>query len=333
MKNVKKNLASVANFFNAEYVGDPGFQFESAAPAAEAGSKDISAIFSQKYKNFLIDSNAGILIVDAKLGSMCKRNVIIVANPRLVFAKIVRWLNPKPEISAGLHSTCVIGDDCSIADDVSCGPHVSVGDRVSIGSGVVIGPGVSIGNDVSIGEGTYLHAGVRCYSNTLIGDNCIIHSNTVIGADGFGLVIDDDNSWLRVPQQGRVRIGKGVEIGSNSTVDCATFNETILSDGVKLGSHVMIGHNVFVGKHTLLACKSSVGGSSQIGAYCLAGGEVSISDNLILCDKVTIAAGSQVPKSISVSGVYASFWPVLPHKQWLRFITLLMRSYKKERVE
>ncbi len=333
MKNISKDLASLAKFFNASYIGDPACRFESIASVGEANSNDISAIFSPKYKHFLEKSQAAILIVDPDMGVDCKRNALIVANPRLVFAKISHWLHPKEKGPAGLHSTCTVGKGCAIAEDVSCAPYVTIGDRVSIGSGSMIGPGVVIGNDVTIGQDVYLHAGVKCYPNTLIGDDCVVHANTVLGADGFGFVFDEDNkNWLRVSQIGRVCLGRAVEIGSNSTVDCAAFNETILSDGAKLGSQVMVGHNVIVGKHTVIACKSSVGGSTQIGDYCLLGGEVGVSDNLVICDKVTLTGGAKVAKSIQVPGVYSSsLWPLMPHRQWVKFVVAMVRRNKKER--
>ena len=131
---------------------------------------------------------------------------------------------------------------------------------------------------------------------------------------------------------GKVRLGRAVEIGSNSTVDCAAFNETMLADGVKLGSQVMIGHNVMIGKHSVIACRSSVAGSTRIGDYCLFGGEVGVSDNLVITDNVTITAATKVSKSIHESGVYSSsLWPLMPHRQWAKFVVTMLRRHKKER--
>ena len=81
-------------------------------------------------------------------------------------------------------------------------------------------------NDVKIAYGARIFPNVTIYNNVIIGSNVTIHSGTVIGADGFGYV-NENNSWVKIPQIGSVEIGNNVEIGSNTSIDRGTLDNTI----------------------------------------------------------------------------------------------------------
>ena len=81
-----------------------------------------------------------------------------------------------------------------------------------------------------LGEGCILHPNVTVYDNVDIGRGTILHSGAVIGADGFGYVMDHDR-WHKFPQVGRVEIGDFVEIGANSCVDRAALGVTSIGEG------------------------------------------------------------------------------------------------------
>ena len=89
----------------------------------------------------------------------------------------------------------------------------------------------------------------------------------------------------------------------------------------------MIGHNVQIGRHSVLACKTAVGGSTNIGEYCLFGGGAAVSDNVTIAPRVTLTGGATIGKSISKPGVYTVFWPALEHSKWKRFVVKCMRSF------
>jgi acetyltransferase-like isoleucine patch superfamily enzyme len=58
-----------------------------------------------------------------------------------------------------------------------------------------------------------------------IGDRVILHSGVVIGADGFGMAMDEGR-WLKIPQIGRVMIGDDVEVGAGTTIDRGALDDT-----------------------------------------------------------------------------------------------------------
>ncbi len=115
-----------------------------------------------------------------------------------------------------------------------------------------------------MGKNSTLYSGVKVYHECVIGDNVTLHSGAVIGADGFGFS-NQESGFDKVPQIGNVVPEDNVEIGANTTIDRATIGSTIIRTGVKLDNLIMIGHNVEVGEHTVMAAQVGVAGSTKIG--------------------------------------------------------------------
>ena len=115
------------------------------------------------------------------------------------------------------------------------------------------------------------------YDNSKIGANCTIHAGVIIGADGFGFV-PNNNKIAKMPQAGKVIILNNVEIGANTTIDKGTLKNTIIEEGVKLDNLIQIGHNVQIGKNTLIAAQCGIAGSTKIGENCMIGGQVAIAE-------------------------------------------------------
>ena len=90
-----------------------------------------------------------------------------------------------------------------------------------------------IGENVSIGNHALIYPGVRILDDTVIGHHVVIKPNSVIGGDGFGYATRVGFPPLKIPHLGNVIIGNHVDIGSNVTIDKATFGSTIIKDFVK----------------------------------------------------------------------------------------------------
>ena len=93
-------------------------------------------------------------------------------------------------------------------------------------------------------------------------------------------------------------IEDNVEIGAGTTVDRATLGSTIIREGVKLDNQIQIGHNVEIGKHTVIAAQTGVAGSTKIGKHCIIGGQVGIVGHITIGNNVRIQAQSGVSKNI-----------------------------------
>lgn len=149
-----------------------------------------------------------------------------------------------------------------------------------------------------IGDDVVIFAGAKIYSESVIGNNCYLHSGAIIGSDGFGFTPDKEGVYKKVPQTGNVVIEDNVEIGAGTTVDRATLGSTIIREGVKLDNQIQIGHNVEIGKHTVIAAQTGVAGSTKIGKHCIIGGQVGIVGHITIGDRVKVQAQSGIGRNV-----------------------------------
>ena len=174
-----------------------------------------------------------------------------------------------------------------------------------------------IGEDCIVGAGSELIARVTLVARVRIGQRVRIHPGAVLGAEGFGLAMDQGH-WIKVPQLGGVLVGDDCEIGANTTIDRGAIEDTVLEQDVRLDNQIQIGHNVRIGAHTAMAGCVAVAGSAKIGRYCLIGGAAGIVGHVDICDRVMVTAMSLVTHSIQEPGEYSSGTPIQPSRDWRR---------------
>ncbi len=276
---------------------------------------EIAFLANAKYRKQLEASQASAVIlseVDADLTQMPR---IVAANPYSYFAKLSAFLNPLREYVAGIHPSAVIAKDANVSPLAHIGALVSVAEGVTIGKGTVVMSGCSIGEGTSLGENTRLFPRVVVYHDCVVGNHVIAHSGAVIGADGFGIAIEEGR-WLKIPQIGRVVIGDHVEIGANTTIDRGALDDTVIEEGVKLDNQIQVAHNVRIGAHTAIAGCVGIAGSANIGRYCRIGGGAIILGHLQIADKVEVSAGTVITKSIREAGTYTATFPFSENHAW-----------------
>src|SRR5215470_6620955 len=183
-------VRELAEWLGATFEGDGEKDITGVAPLESAGGRDISFAANQKALRQAESSAAGCLLVPFDYSNTSYRTVIRVAAPRTSFARVLSRFHPTQELKPDIHPTAVIGAGVDLGALVNIGPHVAIGNGSRIGIAANIGAGCSIGKRVSIGEGCVLHANVTVYDNVDIGRGSILHSGCVIGADGFGFVLE-----------------------------------------------------------------------------------------------------------------------------------------------
>ncbi len=307
-------LSELAEKINCRLQGDDCL-IDNVADINEAEQGQLAFIYNSKYLDKLATTNASAVILKEEWAAGCNRSVIVAENPRLAFVKAARLLNPEKRYQPGISGRAEVATDVTVPGSVYIGPNVVIESGVKLGDGVQILANSVISSDVIIGDNTVIHPGVTIGHSTQIGKNCIIYAGAVIGADGFGYQREGDH-YLKIPQLGNVRIGDDVEIGANSTVDRGALRDTVINDGVKLDNQIQIGHNVVIGKHTVMSGQSGIAGSTIVGEYCLIGGGVGISDNIEVVDNVTINGRTLVTSSIKEPGTYASSMLADTVKNW-----------------
>jgi UDP-3-O-[3-hydroxymyristoyl] glucosamine N-acyltransferase len=133
----------------------------------------------------------------------------------------------------------------------------------------------------------------------------------------------------KIPQVGAVRIEDDVEIGAGTTIDRATFGETVIGEGTKIDNLVQIGHNVKVGKHCLLVSQVGIAGSTELGDHVFVAGQSGFSGHLKIGHRVQVAAKSavleDVPDDTKVMGS-----PAMPFTEFARRQIALKRLARKQ---
>ena len=177
------------------------------------------------------------------------------------------------------------------------GSNCVIGERSWIGAGAVLHAGDVVADDCKLGASTVLFPNVTLYPRTELGQRVRIHAGSVIGADGFGYVLDG-GVHRKVPQTGNVLVGDDVEIGANVTIDRGALGPTVIGKGTKIDNLVQIGHNVQIGEHCIVISQVGIAGSNKLGNYVVLAGQVGISGHLNIGNKVTVAAQSGVMNDI-----------------------------------
>jgi UDP-3-O-[3-hydroxymyristoyl] glucosamine N-acyltransferase len=313
-------VRDIADFLKGTVEGDGGVEIRSAAALEQAEVADIAFVSKAKDAS---QSRAGCLIVGADYPA--GRTLIRVNDPRTAFAQAVALLYPLPPIEPGIHPTAVVAAKAEIDPTVSIGAHVFVGQGSSIGANSRIGPGCVIGANVTIGEHALLHARVTIYDGVTIGERVILHSGCVLGADGFGFVLERDH-YEKFPQIGRVRLGNDVEIGANACVDRAALGTTEIGDGTKLDNMVHIGHNCRIGRHVLIVAQTGLSGGVIVEDYAVIGGQVGIGDKARIESRAVVGSGAGILTSKIVRGGQVVWGtPARPLKEYLQQLAHLAR--------
>jgi UDP-3-O-[3-hydroxymyristoyl] glucosamine N-acyltransferase len=316
------SLEDLARKFDLNLRGDPDHQVSGLATLAAAEPSDLGFLANAAYARQLGDCRAGALILNENMLDRWQGNALVTNNPYAAWARIAALMRPAQHPPPGIHPSASVAPGVEVDASASVGAHSSIAAGCRIGAGVVIGPGCVIDSGVAIGDDSRLVGRVFIGRDVRVGERVVIHPGAVIGADGFGLAMDQ-GQWLKVPQMGSVQVGDDCEIGANTTIDRGAIEDTVLEEDVRLDNQVQVAHNVHIGAHTAVAGCVGIAGSTRIGRYCMIAGACGIGGHLTICDKVIITAMSTVLDSIDEPGEYGSGIPARRHAGWKRILVRL----------
>lgn len=317
-------LGEIAEHIEAQLHGDHQCKISAVATLQSARAGQLSFLSNNKYRHYLSKTKASAVILQSAHRDNCLVDTLVVDDPYLCYAHIVKLFHPEPELNPGIHTSAVLSESSKIDSSAMVGAHVVVGENVTIGAGTFIDAGCVIKDNVTIGSGSHLYPNVVLCHSVSIGNRVILHSGAVIGADGFGFA-NDKGVWQKVYQIGTVIIEDDVEVGANSTIDRGALGNTVIERGVKIDNQVQVAHNVHIGANTAIAGCVGIAGSTNIGKCCMIGGGVGISGHIEIADHVTIAGRSVVTRSLKSSGVYSSVLPVEEVKIWRRIVSRIKK--------
>lgn len=321
-------LAQIAHILGGELKGNGQVKVNRVGKIEEGGEGAITFLSNPKYEPFIYKTTASAVIVSKEFkpkGSI-GASLILVDDPYLSFTALLEEYHKLVSFTkSGIEEPSFFGENASAGANIYRGAFSYIGKNVKLGDNVKIYPHSYIGDDSVIGNNTIIHAGVKIYPRTRIGNYCVVHAGAVLGSDGFGFAPQEDGSYKTIPQVGNVILEDHVSIGANTTIDCATFDSTIIREGVKLDNLIQIGHNVEIGKHTVIASQTGVSGSTKVGEYSMIGGQVGLAGHIQLGARMKIAAQSGLSKSVKEEGKILFGSPAFDHLQYMKSAMLFKR--------
>lgn len=309
-------LQEIAKQIGGKLVGPPDLEISGPAKIDEAGPNEITFLSNQKYKIFLKETKAAAILLDKEVEGL-EIPYILVDNAYVAFVFTLNLFNTEeaPEFE-GISARAIIDNSAVIGKNVTLAPNVYVGPDVVIGDNTVIHPGTVLYRGVKIGSDCLLYSNISIRNNCIVGDRVIIHNGCVIGSDGFGFAPVGE-TYKKIPQLGNVVIEDDVEIGANTTIDRATLGSTLIEKGTKIDNLVQLGHNVTVGKNTIIVSQVGIAGSCKIGNHVTIGGQAGIAGHLKIGDNAVLAAQSGISKDVPEGAILFGS-PALPIMQQKR---------------
>ncbi|MDD4107591.1 MAG: UDP-3-O-(3-hydroxymyristoyl)glucosamine N-acyltransferase [Prolixibacteraceae bacterium] len=326
--------ADIASFLHGKVIGDGNVTVTAVSKIEEGKSGTLSFLANPKYENYLYNTDASIILVNKDFipKNEVKATMIQVSDVYESIASLLEiYVQARENSLKGIEQPCYVDKTAKTGDDIYLGAFSYINKNAKIGKGVKIFPHVYIGKNVTIGDNCIIYAGVRIYDDCIIGNRCILHSGAVIGSDGFGFAVQEDNSYKKIQQIGNVILEDDVEIGANSTIDCGTLDATIIKKGVKIDNLVQIAHNCIIGENTVIAAQTGLAGSTKVGKNCRFAGQVGIAGHLTIGNNVQIGAQSGVTKSVKDDQIVLAS-PAFNYKDALKTYTIY-RNLPKLREE
>ena len=296
-------LRKLASIVGGKVIGAPEQIIRGVSDIKNGAPDTITFLFNSKHKELINQTSASAIIVsDAIL--LHNKSGIIVDNPRLAMAKVLKLFDPQIDTEKGIHTTAIIHKSAQIGKNVDIGAFSVIGKNTQIADDTIIHNNVSIGDNVTIGTNVAILPQVAIYARTNIGNNVIIDMGTVIGSSGYGYETENDVHH-KIPQIGSIVIEDDVEIGANCTIDRGTIGNTVIGQGTKLDNLVHIAHNVKIGKGCLLMGLVGIAGGTTVGDYCIFAGQCGVTNGINIGARAIFVAKTGVAKSVPGNKIYA----------------------------
>ena len=310
----------LADVLHGTVEGNPQERVTSFAKIEHGKKGQLCFFANPKYEQYVYTSKASVLLVnsDFKPTAPVAPTMVRVQDAYSALSELLKYVADQKKKYRRHRGRCHIAWSAKLGKKVYVGDFVTIGKNASIGDCTHISDNVTIGEGTKIGSYCIIYPGVHIFPGMVIGDRVILHAGCIIGDDGFGNAPQPDGSWKKIEHLGNVIIEDDVEIGSNTTVDTAPMESTIIKKGARIDNLCQIAHNVIVGENTAMAAMTGVAGSAKIGKNCLFGGQVGIVGHVNIADHTTVAAKSAIIGNIRKSGLTLFGIPGIDHRVYMK---------------
>lgn len=287
LKKPNISASEIAGYLNSKLIGE---DFIINIPSSIKNFKNNSFFYildEDKFPEERIKKYKNILILTSKDIGRENNNYSYVKTDK-----------PKLDFISVIKEFFIEFDVTQIVSSAKINKDAKIGRNVSIGENSVIGP------DVIIGSNTQILNNVVVTSRVEIGKDCIIKDNSTIGSEGYDFEIDEKGNPIHFPHIGKIFIGKNVWIGSNSSIESAKIDNTIINDFVKIDDLVQIGTDCTIDIRCMITAGVIISRNVKIGEETLIAPNASIRENTIIGRNVTVGEGAVVIKNIEDNAVY-----------------------------
>jgi UDP-3-O-[3-hydroxymyristoyl] glucosamine N-acyltransferase len=315
-------LGELAARVGGRVAGDPERTLHGLRALPSAGPEHLSFFTDPTLRRQAEASAAGAILTGPAARGL-RHDLLIVDDPGLALIELLRLFHPEPAAAPGVHPTAIVGAGARVAPTASIAAYVVLGEGCEIGDGAVLHPFVCVGAGCRIGRAAVLHPHVVLYPRSVVGERAVLHAGAVVGADGFGYLARAGRH-VKVPQVGSAVLEDDVEVGANSTIDRATLDETRVGAGTKIDNLVQVGHNVRIGRSSILCGQAGIAGSSTLGDGVVLAGQSGVSNRVTIGDGARVAGKSAVFGDVA-PGAQVAGTPAIEASRWRRQVALLAR--------
>ncbi|MBI1319943.1 MAG: UDP-3-O-(3-hydroxymyristoyl)glucosamine N-acyltransferase [Candidatus Hydrogenedens sp.] len=313
---MKLTVDEIAGLVGGTVHGDGSTVITGVNGLEEAAPGDLVFVRESRYLPLLEQSKASAVLIGA-VPEGCAIPAIVVGMPDLAFAQVLQHCDAEQtHHPVGVHESAHVHPGAQLGANVAVAAGAVVEDEARLGDGVVLYSGAYVGRGAQLGAGTIVYPNAVIRERCQLGERCVIHAGAVIGSDGFGFA-PLGGRWAKIPQVGIVVLGDDVEVGSCTCIDRATFGETVVGAGTKIDNLVMVGHNVRIGEHCVIAGTVGIAGSARIGNHVRVGASAGIKGHLEIGDNATVAARAGVVTSVEPGRTVSGF-PAIDHAEHRR---------------
>ena len=277
-------LATLAEFLGCAFEGDGDATIHGFGSLLGARDDELVFLRDAGYAESLLNASASAVLAPEGV-DVGDRSVLRSASPAHDFTRLIEEfapvMRPAEGIAVGAHvaATAIVHASASIEAGAAIGPGCRVGART------IIAANATLTRDVVVGADCWIHTGAVLREETTVGDRVVLQPGVVLGGDGFGLVADSSGRPAAMAQRGRVVVEDDVEIGANTTVDRATFDETRIRRGAKIDNLVQIAHNCDIGENVLIVAQTGLAGGTIVGNGAIVMAQVGRTGHLRIGDR------------------------------------------------